>query len=78
MATLIPRGASSAEVSVAELREQLAEVLNTVAYGGGKPIVYVTRHGRRVAAIVPMEAAEDLEEMFGGSGVATATAEAVE
>lgn len=50
---------------MAELREQLADVLNTVAYHGKKSIVYVTRHGRRLAAIVPVEAAEDLEEMFG-------------
>lgn len=71
MASLIPAGRSSAEVSVAELREQLADVLNTVAYGntGTPPVVYITRHGRRIAAIVPSSTAEDLEETFGRSPV---------
>lgn len=52
---------------MAELRERLADVLNTVAYAGsGTPIVYVTRHGRRIAAIVPASAAENLAPPTGG------------
>ena len=40
-------------VSVAEARSDLADLLNRVAYG--KERLVITRHGREVAAIVPVE-----------------------
>lgn len=40
-------------VSVAEARSGLADLLNRVAYG--KERLVITRHGREVAAIVPVE-----------------------
>jgi prevent-host-death family protein len=40
-------------VTVGDARKNLAELLNRVAYG--KERVIVTRHGKEVAAIVPME-----------------------
>ena len=43
-------------VSVADARSDLAELLNRVAYG--KERLVITRHGRQLAAIVPVE---DLE-----------------
>jgi prevent-host-death family protein len=40
-------------VSVAEARSDLAELLNRVAYG--KERLVITRHGRELAALVPVE-----------------------
>lgn len=40
-------------VSVADARSDLAELLNRVAYG--KERLVITRHGRELAAIVPVE-----------------------
>jgi prevent-host-death family protein len=40
-------------VSVADARSDLAELLNRVAYG--KERLVITRHGRELAAIVPIE-----------------------
>lgn len=40
-------------VTVGDARKNLAELLNRVAYG--KERVIVTRHGKEVAAIVPIE-----------------------
>jgi prevent-host-death family protein len=40
-------------VSVADARNGLAEILNRVAYG--KERVVITRHGKQLAAIVPVE-----------------------
>ncbi len=47
------------EISVRELRKALAGVLNDVAVRG--KVVYVTNHGRRVAALVPVLLAEQIE-----------------
>ncbi len=41
------------DVTTAEARKNLADLLNEVAYAGEQ--VVVTRHGRRIAAIVPVE-----------------------
>ena len=46
------------EISVRELRKALAETLNNVAVRGG--IVYITNNGRRIAALVPVPAAEKI------------------
>jgi len=46
------------EIPVTDARTQLAEVIEHVGTG---EIIYLTRHGRRVAAIVPVDDAEALE-----------------
>lgn len=48
------------EISVRELRKALAGTLNDVAVRGR--IVYVTNHGRRVAALVPVPVAERIDQ----------------
>lgn len=47
------------EKSVREVREGLADVLNDAAVRG--TITYVTNRGRRIAAIVPVAIAEQIE-----------------
>lgn len=47
------------EMSVSELRAHLAEVLNEASYSGAR--TYITRAGRRIAAVVPVDEAELLE-----------------
>jgi prevent-host-death family protein len=47
-----------AVVTTKEARDQFAELVNRAAYG--KERVVVTRRGKGVAALVPMEALEDL------------------
>jgi prevent-host-death family protein len=49
------------EMSVTEAREALGPVTSRVEYGG--ETVYLTKHGRRAAALVPAAAAELLEEL---------------
>lgn len=46
-------------MSAAEVRENLAEVINRVAYGGER--IMLTRHGKVLAAMVPVEDLEALE-----------------
>jgi prevent-host-death family protein len=50
-------------VTTAEARKQLAELVNRVAYG--KERVVLTRHGREVAAVVPLEDLRLLERLRG-------------
>ena len=50
---------TSAEIGIRELRATLSDVLNDVSVRGR--ITYVTSHGRRVAAIVPVLDAEAIE-----------------
>jgi prevent-host-death family protein len=47
------------ELAVSDARDRLADVINEAAYGGR--VTYLTRHGRRLAAIVSVEAAEAAE-----------------
>jgi prevent-host-death family protein len=49
----------SAEMSVMELRGDLADVLNAAAVRG--QITYITNRGRRMAAVVPIPVAEAAE-----------------
>jgi prevent-host-death family protein len=49
----------SGEMSVAEARSQLADVLNDAAVRGH--ITYITNRGRRIAAVVPVPIAEAAE-----------------
>lgn len=51
------------EISVADLRKNLAEVLNDAAVQS--KTFYVTRNGRRIAAIVPVPVAERGEQARG-------------
>ena len=45
--------AAATAVSVADARSDLADLLNRVAYG--KERLVITRHGRELAALVPIE-----------------------
>lgn len=49
------------ELTVTQVRDDLAPVVSRAQYAGG--ITYMTRHGKRAAAIVPAEAAELLERL---------------
>jgi prevent-host-death family protein len=51
----------SVELSLTEARNRLPELTETTVRDGG--IVYLTRYGRRVAAIVPADVAENYERM---------------
>uniref|UniRef100_UPI0039F5BD52 type II toxin-antitoxin system Phd/YefM family antitoxin n=1 Tax=Streptomyces sp. ND04-05B TaxID=3028693 RepID=UPI0039F5BD52 len=50
---------TSTEMGIRELRSSLSEVMNATAVRG--QITYVTSHGRRVAAIVPVPDGEAIE-----------------
>lgn len=47
------------QISVSEVRETFADVVNRVAYRNER--VLVTRHGKPIAAIIPLEQVEFLE-----------------
>lgn len=67
------------ELSVAEARKQFSEAINRAAYG--KERIVVTRRGKRLAAIVPiedMEAMEAIEDRIDLEEAAKARAEAKE
>lgn len=49
------------EVTVTDARTQLPALLDTDVRDGN--VVYLTRHGRRVGALVPPELAERLEQV---------------
>jgi prevent-host-death family protein len=49
------------EHRISEAREEFATIVNKVAFGGER--VRLTRHGKAVAAVVPIEDAELLEEL---------------
>jgi len=48
-------------VTAARVRGNLAEVINTVAYG--KERIVLTRRGKRVAAVIPVEDLDVLERI---------------
>lgn len=48
-------------LNTSDAREKLAEVLNRVAYG--KDRVRITRHGKEIAAVVPIEDLELIERL---------------
>lgn len=48
-------------ISTAEARRNMADVVNRAAYGGERFVV--TRHGRELAAIVPLDDANLLERV---------------
>jgi prevent-host-death family protein len=51
----------SSEMSVTSARDELGPMTSRVEYAG--ETVYLTKHGRRVAGVVPAAAAELLEEL---------------
>lgn len=51
------------ELSVADTRRLLADVLNAASARGR--ITYITSRGRRVAAVVPLPVAEEAERSLG-------------
>ena len=48
------------EIRASDLRQNLAEVLNDTAVHAR--ITYITRNGRRIAAIVPVPVAEQINQ----------------
>ncbi len=56
-----PRGPDDViEVTVTDARGRLPELIDTQVRDGG--VVYLTRYGRRVGAVVPAEVAERFEQ----------------
>ncbi len=51
----------SEEMSVTQARAEFSDVTGRVAYGG--QTIYLTKNGRRAAAVVPADSAELLEEL---------------
>jgi prevent-host-death family protein len=49
------------EHRISEAREHFATIINQVAFGGER--VRLTRHGKAVAAVVPIEDVEFLEDL---------------
>jgi prevent-host-death family protein len=54
-------GSGGPEHRISEAREQFATIINQVAYGGDR--VRLTRHGKAVAAVVPIEDVDFLEDL---------------
>ena len=52
---------SMSEHRISEAREAFSSTINRVAFGGER--VVLTRHGRRVAAVVPIEDLDLLESL---------------
>jgi prevent-host-death family protein len=59
--TYILRERKAMNVSISEIRDNLADALNRVAYGGER--VILERRGRRVAALVSIDDLKRLEEL---------------
>ncbi|MDQ6838862.1 MAG: type II toxin-antitoxin system Phd/YefM family antitoxin [Actinomycetota bacterium] len=49
------------ELSVTEARDELADLVNRVQYAGER--TFITRHGKRVAAVVPVSLVEEYEAL---------------
>ena len=58
------------DITISDARDHLADVVSRAAYAGR--ITYVTRHGQRMAAIVPAEMAEAIERGEDAEDVAAA------
>ena len=64
------------EIGVTEARDQLGEMVNRVAYGDER--IVLTRHGRPVAALVPIAVLHDVEDAEDAADLAAARAAAAE
>ncbi|MFC0100974.1 type II toxin-antitoxin system prevent-host-death family antitoxin [Micromonospora marina] len=60
----------AAELPISDARDSLADVVSRAHYAGR--ITYVTRRGRRLAAIVPAELAEAIERAEDAADVSAA------
>jgi len=58
------------DLTISDARDHLADVVSRAAYAGR--ITYVTRHGQRMAAIVPAGMAEAVERAEDAEDVAAA------
>ncbi len=58
------------EMSVSDARQHLSDVVNRAAYAG--EAVYLTRRGRRLAAVVPAEVLEAIEAAEDAADIAAA------
>ena len=58
------------EISISEIRDNLADALNLVAYGGER--VILQRRGKGVAALVSMDELALLEELENKADIAAA------
>ena len=54
------------DISTADARKNLADLVNRVAYG--KERVVLTRHGKQLAALVPIEDLSFLDKLRGAAG----------
>ncbi len=61
-----------AEIAVSDARVHLADVVSRAAFAGER--TYLTRRGRRVAAVVPAELLEAIEAAEDAADVAAAAA----
>lgn len=67
---------ATSELSVGEIREQFAEMLNRVKYGNSRTVV--KRHGKEIAAVVSIDdlrLLERLEEILDRQAIKEADAE---
>ncbi len=64
------------EIGVTEARDQLGELVNRAAYGDER--IVLTRHGRAVAALVPIAVLHELEDAEDAADLAAARAAAAE
>ena len=64
------------EIGVTEARDQLGELVNRAAYSDER--IVLTRHGRPVAALVPIAVLHDLEDAEDAADLATARVAATE
>ena len=58
------------EIGVADIRANLADVINRVAYGGER--IVLQRRGKQVLAVVPMEDLALIEELENRSDIRAA------
>jgi len=68
--TYNPYSGLMSEMPVSDARQHLSDVVNRAAYGG--EAVYLTRRGRRLAAVVPVEMLEAMEAAEDAADVAAA------
>jgi antitoxin Phd len=59
MTAATPLPSDDGGLGITDVRDRLAEIVNEAAYTGS--VTYITRRGRRLAAIVPAVDAERLE-----------------
>jgi prevent-host-death family protein len=66
----------TAELPVTSARDQLGDLANRAAYAGER--TYLTKHGKRFAAIVPAALLEEIEAQEDAEDIAAAEAALIE